>query len=151
MLNKYEKFLNSNYEACFGDIPMKLNGSYKFEKINNDMIYFKISINTGYNLIKKELCDSKNKIKNELQSFIENYFTNIEKYELDVLYETAEYLIKDTDEIDMYSYIKKNIVLEFENTTLYEILIEKYPSEIKQITNIFIFIYRNILDDYIKL
>ena len=86
MLEKYENFLNSDYELCFGDIPMKLNGSYKFEKINDNLIYFKISINTGYNLIKKELCDSKNKIKNELQSFVESYFTNIEKYELDDLY-----------------------------------------------------------------
>ena len=151
MLNKYKEFLNSNATSYFGDIPMKLNGNYKFEKINDDMIYFKISINTGYNLIKKELCDSKNKIKNELQSFVESYFTNIEKYELDDLYETAEYLIKDADEIDKYSYIEENIALEFENTTLYEILIDKYPSEIKQITNIFIFIYRNILDDYIRL
>ena len=151
MLNKYKEFLNSNATSYFGDIPMKLNGSYKFEKINDDIIYFKISINTGYNLIKKELCDSKNKIKNELQSFVESYFTNIEKYELDDLYETAEYLIKDVDEIDKYSYIEENIALEFENTTLYEILIDKYPSEIKQITNIFIFIYRNILDDCIRL
>ena len=90
MLNKYEKFLNSDYELSFGDIPMKLNGSYKFEKINDNLIYFKISINTGHNLIKKELCDSKFKSNDELENFVENYFADIEREEVVDVYATAD-------------------------------------------------------------
>ena len=146
MLNKYNNFLNSYCKSSFGDIPLKLNGSYKFEKFENNMIYLKISINLGYEIISIEEFNNKEIIKIKMLTFVNNYFTNIEKYELDDLYILAKEMIKD-NEVDIYSYDAENIITEFENTTDYDILKEKYPNEINQISNIYIRIYRHILNN----
>ena len=44
MLNKYNNFLNSCCKSSFGDIPLKLSGSYKFEKYENNNISFQDKI-----------------------------------------------------------------------------------------------------------
>ena len=146
MLNKYNNFLNSCCKSNFGDIHIKLNGSYKFEKFENNMIYLKMSINLGYEIISIEEFNNKEIIKIKMLTFVNNYFTNIEKYELDDLYILAKEMIKD-NEVDIYSYDIENIITEFENTIDYDILKEKYPSEINQISNIYIRIYRYILNN----
>ena len=146
MLNRYNDFLNSFCESKFGDIPLKLNGYYKFEKFENNMIYLKMSINLGYEIISIEEFDSIEIIKIKMLTFVNNYFTNIERYELDDLYILAKEIIKD-NETDIYSYEIENIITEFENTTDYDILKEKYPNEINQISNIYIRIYRYILNN----
>lgn len=146
MLNRYNDFLNSFCESNFGDIPLKLNGSYKFEKFENNMIYLKMSINLGYGIISIEEFDSIEIIKIKMLTFVNNYFTNIEKYELDDLYILAKEIIKE-NEIDIYSYEIENIITEFENTIDYDILKEKYPNEINQISNIYVNIYRYILNN----
>lgn len=148
MLNKYNNFLNSNTIEYFGALPIKLNGSFHFTKYDEN-IYMKLSINLGYELIKDEKLDNKENIKIMLNEFINNYFTNIEKYELDELYNTAEYLIKDSDGIDEYSYLNENIITEFENTFIYDELLEKYPKEKKAIKNIFCNIYKYCLNNII--
>ena len=146
MLNKYNNFLNSCCKSSFGDIPLKLSGSYKFEKFENNMIYLKMSINLGYEIISIEEFNNKEIIKIKMLTFVNNYFTNIEKYELDDLYILAKEMIKD-NEVDIYSYEIENIITEFENTIDYDILKEKYPNEINQISNIYIRIYRHILNN----
>jgi hypothetical protein len=146
MLNKYNDFLNSCCKSSFGDIPLKLNGFYKFEKFGDNMIYLKMSINLGYKTISIEEFNNKEIIKIKMLTFVNNYFTNIEKYELDDLYILAKNLIIG-NEIDIYSYEIENIITEFENTIDYDILKEKYPNEINQISNIYINIYRHILNN----
>ena len=148
MLKKYNEFINSKSAEYFGDLPINLNGSFYFNK-NNNNIYMKILINLGYEVIKIEKFDNSNNIKKLLNNFINNYFTSIEKYELDELYNIAEYLIKDNDEIDEYSYLNENIITEFENTFIYDELLEKYPKEKTAIENIFCNIYKHCLNNII--
>ena len=145
MLNKYNEFINSKCTEYFGNLPINLNGSFYFSK-NNNNIYMKILINLGYEVIKIEEFDNSNNIKKLLNNFINNYFTNINKYELEDMYALSENLINDNlNDIDEYSYENENIIEEYENTFLYDELLEKYPSEQKAIKNIFCKIYKYTL------